>query len=167
MPPAAVEALLDAAFGPDRFGRTAYRLRSGTVALPSLSFAAFGQGRLVGTLQSWPVALTVGGNQAIPLIMVGPVAVEPDVQGGGIGRAMMDALVDAADAIADAAMMMIGDAEYYGRFWGFSADATGGWNLPGPFDRHRLLARAAHGHFPPALVGDIVPDPARNRVQTA
>lgn len=162
MSPAAVEALLDAAFGPDRFGRTAYRLRAGTFALPDLSFAAFDQGRLVGTLQSWPVALAQGDGGRVPLVMVGPVAVEPDVQRGGIGRAMMDALVAAADAGADGALMMIGDPEYYGRFWGFAADATGCWDLPGPFERRRLLARAAHGHAPPATAGEVVPDPARN-----
>ena len=38
---------------------------------------------------------------------------------------------------------MIGDPDYYGRFWGFTADATGGWTLPGPFEAHRLLARGA------------------------
>jgi predicted N-acetyltransferase YhbS len=37
---------------------------------------------------------------------------------------------------------MVGDAEYYGRF-GFSADSTGGWILPGPWEAHRLLARNA------------------------
>jgi predicted N-acetyltransferase YhbS len=160
--PAAVEALLDAAFGPDRFGRTAYKLRTGTFALPHLSFAAFDGARLVGTLQSWPVALEQAQGRRTPLVMVGPVAVEPDVQRGGIGRAMMDALVLAADSSADAALMMIGDPEYYGRFWGFDADATGGWDLPGPFERRRLLARAANGHAPPALAGIVVPDPARN-----
>ena len=36
---------------------------------------------------------------------------------------------------------MIGDPEYYGRFWGFSDEHTGGWNLPGPFEPRRLLAR--------------------------
>ena len=31
--PQAVETLLDAAFGPDRFGRTAYRIREGVAIL--------------------------------------------------------------------------------------------------------------------------------------
>ena len=39
--------------------------------------------------------------------------------------------------------VLIGDAEYYGR-WGFSAAMTGGWRCPGPFEQHRLLARG-HG----------------------
>lgn len=134
----------------------------GTLALPDLSFAAFADDRLVGTLQSWPVALEQADGNRVALVMVGPVAVEPDLQRGGIGRAMMDVLVATADRCADAALMMIGDPEYYGRFWGFDATATGGWDLPGPFEQRRLLARAANGHQPPASAGNVVPDPARN-----
>src|SRR3546814_9855707 len=78
--------------------------------------------------------------------MVGPVAVRPDVQRGGHGRALMAHMLAAAEARADAALMMIGDPEYYGRFFGFTADATGAWDLPGPFEKRRLLARAANGH---------------------
>ena len=135
--PNAVEALLDAAFGLDRHRRTAYRIREGMEAIPALSFAAFDEGTLVGTLQSWPVS--VGET---PLTLVGPVAVTPDVQRGGIGRALMTALIDTAP---DAPMVMIGDPEYYGRFFGFSADATGSWDAPGPVERHRLLARNTDG----------------------
>jgi predicted N-acetyltransferase YhbS len=135
--PQAVEALLDAAFGADRHRRTAYRIREGTSAVPGLSFAAFDGEKLVGTLQSWPVFI---GDA--PITLVGPVAVAPDVQRGGIGRMLMNALVDAA---ADSPMVMIGDPEYYGRFFGFTADATSGWDVPGPVERHRLLARNADG----------------------
>lgn len=160
--PADVEALLDAAFGPERFARTAYRMRAGTTALPALSFAALVGARLVGTLQSWPVALRTADEQRYPLCMVGPVAVMPDVQRGGIGRLLMAALVDAAEAHADSALMMIGDPEYYGRFFDFSAADTAQWTLPGPFEQRRLLARGAGGHVAPALAGMIEPDPARN-----
>jgi predicted N-acetyltransferase YhbS len=137
-----VEALLDAAFGSDRFGRTAYKLRAGTKALPDLSFAALDDGgHLIGTLQSWPVRLNRPDGGHDPMTLVGPVAVAPNLQRGGMGKAMMQALLAAADAGATDAMMMIGDPEYYERFFGFSAEATGEWDLPGPFEKHRLLAR--------------------------
>lgn len=134
--PQAVESLLDAAFGTDRHRRTAYRIRTGMTALPDLSFAAFDTGMLVGTLQSWPVCLA-----ETPITLVGPVAVDPRVQRGGIGRDLMNALIAAA---GDAPMVMIGDPGYYGRFFSFTADATGHWQVPGPVERHRLLARNAH-----------------------
>lgn len=145
-PADAVERLLDAAFGPDRHGRTAYRIRTGMPWLPALSFASVGDdGALIGTLHSWPVALTDHAGGQTPLIMVGPVAVAPAHQHGGHGRALMDALIAAARARRTEPLMMIGDPEYYGRFWGFSADGTGGWDAPGPFERHRLLALSVDG----------------------
>jgi predicted N-acetyltransferase YhbS len=139
--PQMIETLLDAAFGTDRQNRTAYRIRAGMTALPELSFAVFMGETLVGSLQSWPVAL-----DQTPLVLVGPVAVAPDVQRAGIGRALMERLIDTA---SDTPMTMIGDPEYYGRFFGFSADATREWRVPGPVERHRLLARNVDG-FPAA-----------------
>jgi predicted N-acetyltransferase YhbS len=141
IPATDVESLLDDAFGPDRHGRTAYKLRAGTVAIPSLSFAAVEEGVLVGSLQSWPVALETPCGKRAPLTLVGPVAVSPALQRSGIGRILMTHMLGVADAGAADALMMIGDPEYYGRFFGFSAEATAGWHLPGPVERHRLLAR--------------------------
>lgn len=171
VPASDIEALLDDAFGADRHGRTAYRLREGSDAIPELSFAAFEGERLVGTLQSWPVELVTPSGAAEPLVMVGPVAVEPDMQGKGVGKALMQAMLDAADAGPWDALMMIGDPEYYGRFFGFTADATGGWRIEaGPYEQRRLLARlrrtaAATGvlHAAPdhALVGSSCPSRRR------
>lgn len=142
----AIEQLLDAAFGTDRHGRTAYAIRRGMVWLPELSYAALDEdGILVGTLQSWPIALHGSGGAANPLIMVGPVAVLPDRQRGGFGRAMMERVVADARARRSDPLMMIGDPEYYGRFWGFSADHTGAWQVPGPYDPRRLLALSVDG----------------------
>ena len=155
--PQAVEDLLDAAFGTDRFGRTAYRIRAGVDAVPALSFALVEDGALVGTIQCWPVAHHAPGGAATPLVMVGPVAVRPDLQRGGHGRALMAHMLEAAETWADSALMMIGDPEYYGRFFGFDADATGAWDLPGPYEKRRLLARAVNGHALPTGAGMIGP----------
>ncbi len=165
----AIAALLDAAFGPDRHGRTAYRIRRGMAWLTDFSFAARDEaGALAGVLQSWPVALTGPEGAQAPLVMVGPVAVTPDMQGHGIGRLLMDHLIATADAMEPAArprLMMIGDPEYYGRFWSFSAEATGGWEAPGPVERHRLLARLPEGAVVPAqgLLGPRLSAPSLRR----
>ncbi len=155
--PQAVEDLLDAAFGPTRFGRTAYRIREGVDAVPALSFAAIQDGALIGTIQCWPVAHRAADGTATSLVMVGPVAVRPDVQRGGHGRALMTHMLGAAETLADSALMMIGDPGYYGRFFGFDAEATGAWELPGPYEKHRLLARAVNGHSLPTGAGMIGP----------
>ena len=140
--PAAVEALLDRAFEPGRHRRTAYIVRGDAHAIPTLSFAACDGDALVGSIQCWPVALATEDGLALPLVLVGPVAVEPSHQMHGVGRRLMTAALDAAAAHGlDDAMTLIGDPEYYGRFFGFTAARTGRWALPGPVERHRLLAR--------------------------
>jgi predicted N-acetyltransferase YhbS len=140
--PALIEALLDRAFEPERKQRTAYKLRDGVDWLPGLSFAAIdAEEHLVGTIQCWPVALTDPQGRRHPMILVGPVAVLPEAQGGGYGKALMTAAIGALDPRSPLPQVMIGDPEYYGRFWGFSADPTAGWTLPGPWEPRRLLAR--------------------------
>ena len=154
-PAAAVEALLDRAFGADRHARTAYKVRGAAGAIAALSFGAVEDGVLVGSIQCWPVALTDGYGVERPLVMLGPVAVEPARQQDGIGRRLVDrSLAAAAEAGLAAAMMLIGDPEYYGRFFGFSAAVTAGWTLPGPVERRRLLAR---GDDVPAVAGMLGP----------
>jgi len=150
-----VEALLDRAFEPGRHARTAYKVRGDAAAIPNLSFAATEGDTLLGSIQCWPVTLTLDGETRppVPLVMIGPVAVEPARQRDGIGRQLMSrALNAAADDGADAAMMLIGDPEYYGRF-GFSDERTADWRLPGPVERRRLLARGAAVPATPGLLG--------------
>lgn len=149
VPHAEVETLLDRAFGQDRHGRTAYMIRGDGIAIPTLSFAAVSGDMLLGSIQCWPIALMTA-QAALPLVMVGPVAVAPGHQGDGIGRALVARALEVAAAsdLGDA-LMLIGDPDYYGRFFGFSADRTAAWQAPGPVERHRLLA-----------LGGAVPDDA-------
>jgi len=137
-----VESLLDRAFGADRHTRTAEKVRGDAPPIPALSLAAVEDATLVGTIQCFPVALAADDGTAHPLVMIGPVAVEPARQLDGIGRMLMThALLAAHHEGLDGAMALIGDPEYYARFFGFSAERTGGWRLPGPVERHRLLAK--------------------------
>jgi predicted N-acetyltransferase YhbS len=137
-----VEDLLDQAFEPGRHKRTAYKVREGTEWLPALSFAALDEeDMLAGTIQCWPVALTDPKGRRFPMIMVGPVAVLPQLQGQGYGKALVSASLGCIEPEAPLPQVMIGDEDYYGRFWGFTADHTGDWSLPGPYDPARLLVR--------------------------
>jgi predicted N-acetyltransferase YhbS len=143
--PVLIEDLLDRAFEPERKQRTAYKIRVGTDWLPGLSFAALDENDLLaGTIQCWPVALTDPDGRVHPMIMVGPVAVLPEMQMRGFGQALMAASLGSLDERAPLPQVMIGDPEYYGRFWGFSAEHTGGWTLPGPWEPHRLLVRTGN-----------------------
>ena len=143
-PPTAIEALLDAAFGEDRHQRTAYRLRTDSEPIASLSFAIIDNEQPIASIQCWSVQIGVAR-----LILVGPVAVHPDRQNEGHGNRLMLAMIKAAQDLGEPPMVLVGDAEYYGRF-GFSADATAGWKMPGPWEPRRLLARNPAGHALPA-----------------
>lgn len=153
--PGLIEQVLDSAFEPERRGRTAYKVREGTEWLPALSFAALdADDHLAGTLQTWPVALTDADGRAHPMLMVGPVAVLPGRQGQGFGTALMLAMLGTIDDIskqggAPLPQVMIGDEPYYGKF-GFSAEHTAGWRLPGPWQPERLLARTVNPAVLPA-----------------
>jgi predicted N-acetyltransferase YhbS len=139
--PAEIELLLDRAFGSGRHLRTAYQIRQGRDWLPGLSFAALDEEeRLAGTIQAFPVALTDRAGRAHPLIMVGPIAVAPERQDQGFGRAMLATQTAAIDPRAPLPQVLIGDAPYYEPF-GFTAAHTGGWRCPGPWDPARLLVR--------------------------
>ena len=131
---AAREALLDACFGANRHARTCQRLRDGRAPAEGLAFAAVRNRRLVGTLRLWHVS--AGG---LPALVLGPLAVDPSCRELGVGAALMTDALAAAKARGHGAVILLGDAPYYGRF-GFSDLKTGELSLPGPFERGRLLA---------------------------
>ena len=72
--------------------------------------------------------------------MLGPLAVDDAWRGLGIGAALMRRATEAAQRLGHKAVLLVGDAPYYGRF-GFTAEKTGGLWMPGPYERDRLLAR--------------------------
>ena len=67
------------------------------------------------------------------------MAVAADCRNRGIGAALVRRAFAEARRLGHGAIILVGDAPYYSRF-GFSAEKTGGLQLPGPFERHRLLA---------------------------
>src|SRR3546814_4844366 len=96
---AAVEQLLDRAFGADRHARTAYKVRDGTTPIAALSLALVEDGTLLGTIQCWPVVLSGDDGRAWPLVMVGPVAIDPPRQQPGRGHRLGEKILAAAAAI--------------------------------------------------------------------
>ena len=72
-------------------------------------------------------------------LLLGPLAVDPSLKNAGIGSALMRHAIAEAGRLGHRAILLVGDAPYYGRF-GFSAEKTGSLAMPGPYERHRLLA---------------------------
>lgn len=128
------EALLDAAYGAVRFEKPSQRLRTGRPAARGLSFVAVEDGRVVGTVRLWDAL----AGPACAALLLGPLAVDPACRKRGIGSALMSHALRAASRRGHRAVLLVGDAGYYGRF-GFSADKTGRLWLPGLGEKSRLL----------------------------
>ncbi|TGR30434.1 MULTISPECIES: N-acetyltransferase [unclassified Mesorhizobium] len=134
---AAREALLDRAMGPKRKTKSSEKLRRGRRPSEGLAFVARdASGGVAGTVRLWDVTLGDGGSSAL---LLGPLAVDPSLKSAGIGSALMRHAIAEAARLGHAAILLVGDEPYYGRF-GFSAARTGALAMPGPYERHRLLA---------------------------
>ncbi|MER8505091.1 N-acetyltransferase [Mesorhizobium sp. M0955] len=131
------EALLDRAMGPKRRKKSSEKLRRGRRPSEGLAFVARdASGTVAGTVRLWDVVLGEGGKTAL---LLGPLAVDPALKNAGIGSALMHHAIAEAARLGHAAILLVGDAPYYKRF-GFSAAKTGPLAMPGPYERHRLLA---------------------------
>jgi predicted N-acetyltransferase YhbS len=129
------EALLDRTFGKRRRRKTSERLREGRIPSDGLAFSAVDEtGRLIGTIRLWDVIAGSAGSA----LLLGPVAVDAGKQGKGIGAALMMRALNEARVKGHAAVILVGDAPYYGRF-GFTHGAVADVQLPGPVDRARFL----------------------------
>jgi len=159
------EALLDEAYGADRFAKTSERLREGRLPAAGLSLVAIHQGRLVGTVRLWSV--TAGPARAA--LLLGPLAVHPEHRNRGIGATLMRRVIARARLAGHHAILLVGDAAYYERF-GFTDASTGELWMPGHFQRERLLAlelrsgalAGARGLI--AATGQLEPKPDLNRL---
>jgi predicted N-acetyltransferase YhbS len=121
----AVEALLDRCFGSDRRRKASYRYRVDVPPLADLCFVAEDEaGQLVGAIRYWPLWLS-----RHPALLLGPLAIDPDRQGRGIGRALVFHSLETAAVGGHRLVFLVGDPAYYRRF-GFAL-APAGIVMPG------------------------------------
>jgi predicted N-acetyltransferase YhbS len=131
----AIAALQARAFSPGRFARTAYRVREGAPILsPYCRVALIGE-RLIAAVRMTPI--TIGGQSGA--LLLGPLAVEPELAGRGYARRLVTEALDAARAAGETLVVLVGDMAYYGRL-GFAPIPPGQIRLPGPVDPTRMLA---------------------------
>lgn len=78
-----------------------------------VSLVAAADGAVVGHIAFSPA--TIGGSSA-GWYLLGPVAVLPAHQGRGIGRALVEAGLDALRAGGACGCVLVGDPAFYGRF---------------------------------------------------
>ena len=140
------ESLLDRVFGPGRFQKTSERLRVNQAPVSGLALVAkTSAGALIGTIRLWPIF----AGQGRAALLLGPLAVCPNVKDSGVGRALMLQALARAKLQGHASVLLVGDAAYYNRF-GFEQRFTDRLLLPGPVDPKRFLGREL---IPGALSG--------------
>jgi putative acetyltransferase len=116
--------------------------------IPDLSLVADDGGEVVGHVicsRAWV------GEEARPVLGLGPIGVLPDRQGDGIGSTLMRGAIRAADELGEALIGLLGNPEFYGRF-GFVASTEHGITPPDPAwgDLFQVRPLAAHD---PAVTG--------------
>lgn len=141
---ALVEHLNAISFGPGRYAKSAYRLREGVDPVAGLSFVAMASGaggdELLGSIRFWPI--TIGMEKSL---LLGPLAVRPDLRRRGIGIALMKHAIEAARVQGHPSIVLVGDEPYYVRV-GFARLAPGRIRFPGPVDQARVLGLSLAQH---------------------
>ncbi|WP_417450733.1 GNAT family N-acetyltransferase [Kordiimonas sp.] len=154
---AQIEALLDVAFGPDRFKKSSYALRENVDPVARLSRVARADGRIVGTVRFWPVLVRdlIRGSDMHALLL-GPLAVAPGMQSHGVGGELMRRSITAATEAGHRRILLVGDIAYYGRF-GFESVLPNYITMPGGRDARRLLVRQSTALPSLPAVGKVMP----------
>ncbi len=95
-------------------------LRNDPAWIPELSLVAVEDGVVVGH-----VVCTRAHVEGFAVLGLGPVSVLPHRHGGGIGSALMHAVLGAADALDEGLVGLVGEPDYYRRFGFVPAKSTG------------------------------------------
>jgi putative acetyltransferase len=87
-------------------------LRASPAWIPELSLVAIGPGGdVIGH-----VACTRGTVASAPVVALGPLSVRPDWWRQGVGKALMHAVLGAADALGEPLVALLGSTSYYPKF---------------------------------------------------
>ncbi|WP_051011685.1 GNAT family N-acetyltransferase [Nitratireductor pacificus] len=146
---AEIDHINEEAFGPGRFARAAYKIREGGPHERALSFVAVCGDAVIGSVRmTW---IAAGEGRAL---LLGPLAVRPAYKNRGIGRRLVAIAVDAAREAGAGAVVLVGDAPYYGPL-GFQKIPQGQMSMPRPVDPNRLLAAELREGTVAALRGTV------------
>ncbi len=145
-----IDALLDRAFGADRFKKSSYKLRETCLKVDQLCKVAVQKTDktevdILASIEFWQ--LQIGDKKGL---LLGPLAVEPKCQGMGIGRELIESGLVAAENIAKSNgwnfVILIGDLDYYVKS-GFKMVPQGMVDYPQPVDFNRILYKDFEPNF--------------------
>lgn len=130
----AIRALNDAAFGGTYESILIDDLRS--AKLDAIELVATDRSKIVGHILFSALHVTLAGR-SVRALALAPMAVQPGLQRGGIGSALIEAGLDRARDAGWQAVIVVGHRTYYPRF-GFSAARAR--HLAAPFSGDSFMA---------------------------
>lgn len=145
----AIDVLLDEVFGKDRFHKASYRYRENLPAITELSWVAFQDKMLVGTIRYWPIKV----EDHLSLLL-GPIGIAANRKGQGIGRALIYRTLERAIELEYDLVLLVGDPPYFERF-GFRPATPLGFVMPGESRPERLQVLELKDGIIKQVKGDI------------
>lgn len=134
-----IEALYDACFGIERQTLVSYRLRQGQRPEARLSWIIRdASGQLRAAIRYWRVSIEGLSDRELPLLLLGPLAVDPAWRGQGLANRLMQHTLALAERAGFALVFLMGEPSLYTR-WGFVSAAPFGYRMPQPYEVRRFL----------------------------
>lgn len=141
-------------------------LRACPAWIPPLSLVALGldgeiTGHVVcsrGTVRPGNTVCPGNTVEAAPVLALGPLSVRPDQQRKGVGKALMHAVLGAADALGEPMVVLLGHPAYYPKF-GFRPASEYGITPKTPEWAPYFQVRALTAHDPAVRGQFAYPEP--------
>ena len=147
-----ISRVIEAAFGDRSVATFAEQIRASPGYVPELAFVTEEEGEIVAHTMLSKV-LVAGPD--IEVLTLTPMSVRPDRQRQGIGRALVEAILDAADARGEPLVLCEGVPSYYPQF-GFRSATELGLERPDPRIADEAWMVRPLSAYDPALRGRVV-----------
>lgn len=124
------KAFLEAEMSDHREHELVRRLRVSEAFIPELSLVALVEDKVVGHILLTKIEIR-DENQGTASLALAPVAIQPEYQGQGIGKMLIELAVQKAKDLGYTSIIVLGHDKYYPKF-GFVP--TSKWGIKPPFE---------------------------------